>query len=117
MTDEMLERVPKLYDQEHTDLADTQVHAAYIIPFRSNWTWYMTEYDRETGDAFGLALGIEPEWGYFNIRELEELNAQRLILEDFPKTFRELKDRELKSRWMNMNFKWYLMENLVLKMR
>ena len=50
----MLERVPKLYDQEHTNLADTQVHAAYIIPFRSNWTWYMTEYDMETGDAFGL---------------------------------------------------------------
>jgi len=98
MTDEMLERVPKLYDQEHTDLADTQVHAAYIIPFRSNWTWYMTEYDRETGDAFGLVLGIEPEWGYFNIHELEELNAQRLILEDFPKTFRELKDRELKKQ-------------------
>ena len=98
MTDEMLERVPKIYDQEHTDLADTQVHAAYIIPFRSNWTWYMTEYDRETGDAFGLVLGIEPEWGYFNIHELEELNAQRLILEDFPKTFRELKDRELKKQ-------------------
>ena len=98
MTDEMLERVPKLYDQEHTNLGDTQVHAAYIIPFRSNWTWYMTEYDRETGDAFGLVLGIEPEWGYFNIHELEELNAQRLILEDFPKTFRELKDRELKKQ-------------------
>ena len=98
MTDEMLERVPKLYDQEHTNLADTQVHAAYIIPFRSNWTWYMTEYDRETGDAFDLVLGIEPEWGYFNIHELEELNAQRLILEDFPKTFRELKDRELKKQ-------------------
>ena len=98
MTDEMLERVPKLYDQEHTNLADIQVHAAYIIPFRSNWTWYMTEYDRETGDAFGLVLGIEPEWGYFNIHELEELNAQRLILEDFPKTFRELKDRELKKQ-------------------
>lgn len=98
MTEEMLERVPKLYDQEHTNLADTQVHAAYIIPFRSNWTWYMTEYDKETGDAFGLVLGIEPEWGYFNIHELEELNAQRLILEDFPKTFRELKDRELKKQ-------------------
>lgn len=40
MTDEMLERVPKLYDQEHTNLADTKVHAGYIIPFRSNWTWY-----------------------------------------------------------------------------
>ena len=95
MTDEMLERVPELYAQEDVALADKQVHAAYIIPFRSNWTWYMTEYDRESGDAFGLVLGIEPEWGYFNLEELKELNAQRLILEDFPKTFRELKDTEL----------------------
>lgn len=98
MTDEMLERVPELYAQEDVALADKEVHAAYIIPFRSNWTWYMTEYDRESGDAFGLVLGIEPEWGYFNLKELEELNAQRLILEDFPKTFRELKDTELKKQ-------------------
>ena len=98
MTYEMLERVPKLYAQEDVALADKEVHAAYIIPFRSNWTWYMTEYDRESGDAFGLVLGIEPEWGYFNLEELKELNAQRLILEDFPKTFRELKDTELKKQ-------------------
>jgi len=95
MTKEMLERVPELYAQEDVALADKEVHAAYIIPFRSNWTWYMTEYDRESGDAFGLVLGIEPEWGYFNLNELNELNAQRLILEDFPKTFREIKDTEL----------------------
>lgn len=98
MTDEMLERVPELYEQEKINLAEKEVHAAYIIPFRSNWTWYMTEYDRESGDAFGLVLGIEPEWGYFNINELKELNAQRLILEDFPKTFRELKYTELKKQ-------------------
>ncbi|CAL7889980.1 hypothetical protein [Fusobacterium necrophorum] len=98
MTDEMLERVPELYAQEDVALADKQVHAVYIIPFRSNWTWYMTEYDRESGDAFGLVLGSEPEWGYFNLEELKELNAQRLILEDFPKTFRELKDSELKKQ-------------------
>lgn len=95
MTDEILKRVSELYAQEDVALADKEVHAAYIIPFRSNWTWYMTEYDRESGDAFGLVLGIEPEWGYFNLEELKELNAQRLILEDFPKTFRELKDTEL----------------------
>ena len=95
MTDEMLERIPELYAQEDVELADKEVHAAYIIPFRSNWTWYMTEYDRESGDTFGLVLGIEPEWGYFNLEELKELNAERLILEDFPKTFREIKDTEL----------------------
>ena len=95
MTDEMLKRVPELYSQEDIDLEDKVVHAAYIIPFRSNWTWYMTEYDRASGDAFGLVVGFEPEWGYFNIEELKELNAQRLILEDFPKTFREIRDTEL----------------------
>ena len=95
MTKEMLERVLGLYAQEDVALVDKEVHAAYIIPFRSNWTWYMTEYDRESGDAFGLVLGIESEWGYFNLNELKELNAQRLALEDFPKTFREIRDTKL----------------------
>lgn len=104
MTNEMLDRVPKLYTQEDVALADKQVHAAYIIPFCSNWTWYMTEYDRESKDAFGLVLGIEPEWGYFNLEELKELNAQRLVLEDFPKTFRELKDSELKKQMDEQEF-------------
>ena len=98
ITDEMRSRVPKLYGQENVALSEKEVHAAYIIPFGSNWTWYMTEYDETTGEAFGLVCGHEVEWGYFNINELEELNAQRLILEDFPKTFRELKDTELKKQ-------------------
>ncbi|UQF71652.1 DEAD/DEAH box helicase family protein [Vagococcus lutrae] len=98
MTEEMLERVPKLYEQDNVSLADKEVHAAYFIPFRSNWTWYLTEYDQETRDAYGLVLGLEPEWGYFNLDELEELQAQRLILEDFPKTFRELVDTDLKKQ-------------------
>lgn len=98
MTEEMLERVPKIYEQDVVPLADKEVHAAYFIPFRSNWTWYMTEFDPETRDAYGLVLGYEPEWGYFNLDELEELQAQRLILEDFPKTFRELADTELRKQ-------------------
>ena len=40
-------------------------------------------------------MGDYPEWGYFNLDELKQLGAQRLILEDFPKTFRQLKDTEL----------------------
>jgi len=41
---------------------------------------------------------MEPEWGYFNIKELREVGAERLILEDFPKTFKELRDSELKKQ-------------------
>ena len=98
MNDEILEQVPRLGKTEEVSAGDKTVHAAYIIPFRSNWTWYLTEYDPETEDAFGLVIGMEPEWGYFNIKELREVGAERLILEDFPKTFKELKDSELKKQ-------------------
>lgn len=115
ITDEMLERVPELYAQEDVPLADKQVHAVYFIPFKSNWTWYMTEYDKDSGDAFGLVLGIEAEWGYFNINELKKLNAQRLILEDFPKTFRELKDTELKKQMTEDEIQMVFNEEISLK--
>ena len=98
MPKEILDNVPKLYGQEHTQLIDQVVHAAYVIPLRSTWTWYMTEYDEASGDAFGLVAGIEPELGYFNLSELKSLGAQRLILEDFPKSYRELLDTELSKQ-------------------
>ena len=98
INDEILEKVPRLGETEEISVGDKAVHAAYIIPFKSNWTWYLTEYDPETEDAFGLVIGMEPEWGYFNLRELREVGAERLILEDFPKTFKELRDSELKKQ-------------------
>nr|WP_306816143.1 helicase-related protein [Clostridium tepidum] len=98
MNEEILENVPKLGETEEISAADKTVHAAYIIPFRSNWTWYLTEYDPETEDAYGLVAGLEPEWGYFNLKELREIGAERLVLEDFPKTFKELRDSELKKQ-------------------
>src|SRR5699024_3428541 len=64
---EILENVPEFYKNEDLNLSDRIVHAAYVIPFRSNFTWYMTEYDKETSNAFGLVVGNEPELGYFNL--------------------------------------------------
>ena len=95
---EILENVPEFYKNEDLNLSDRIVHAAYVIPFRSNFTWYMTEYDRETSNAFGLVVGNEPEWGYFNLNELKELEAERLILEDFPKSFKDLYENELSKQ-------------------
>lgn len=115
MTDEMLEKVPKLYEQEDIPLSEKEVHAAYFIPFGSTSTWYMTEFDRETGNAFGLVLGFESEWGYFNINELKELKAQRLVLEDFPKTFRELKDTELVNQMTSEELAFVFNNQLVFE--
>lgn len=95
MPDDIREHVPKIYEQDGIPPGDKVVHAAYFIPFKSNWTWYLTEYDAETHEAFGLVLGLEAEWGYFSLDELKSLGAMRLILEDFPKTFKDLKDTEL----------------------
>lgn len=102
ITSDMLDHTPKLYEQDNVPFADKMVYGAFIIPFKSNWTWYMTEYDSEQKLAFGLVLGHEAEWGYFSIEELQSLGAQRLLLVDFPKTFRELKNTELKNQMSNI---------------
>lgn len=56
----------------------TEEEAAVIARVRlfslSGWVWLVTEYDPESGEAFGLARGFEEEWGYFSIREMEALN-------------------------------------------
>lgn len=43
----------------------------------SGWTWYVTEYDPATGEAFGLVEGFADEWGYFSIPEFEALNRAK----------------------------------------
>ena len=37
-----------------------------------NWTWYVTEWEAETGLCFGLVVGLEKELGYFDLTELAE---------------------------------------------
>ena len=36
----------------------------------SEWTWYVTEWEAETGLCFGPRQGFETEWGYFGLTEL-----------------------------------------------
>lgn len=96
-TDRMRELTPQLYDTDSTSAKDKMVQAIYFVPFRSNWTWYVVECDENTGDCFGLVAGFEPEWGYFNLKELQEVGAQRLV-HFIPRTFEALKDTELKNQ-------------------
>ncbi len=98
MPTEILDNVPKLYEQDGVKAKDKVVHAAYVIAFGSDWTWYLNEYDEKSGRAFGLVAGDFVEWGYFDVNELKEFGAERLILEDFPKTFEEIKDTALKKQ-------------------
>ncbi len=65
---------PPLYATEGEGDPVALVH--YFSPL-NGWDWYLTEYDPATGEAFGLVRGFETEWGYFSVREMEELNRSR----------------------------------------
>ena len=95
---DILENISKIYDADSLKLSDKIVHAVYFIPFENNFAWYMTEYDKENSSAFGLIVGNEAKWGHFNIDELKNLGAERLVLGDSPKSFKELYDSELSER-------------------
>ncbi len=73
LTKKLTKEVPPLYSQD--GLGEDAI--AYIKLFTpdSNWTWYITEMDRDTGECFGLVCGHERELGYFSLHELQELRG------------------------------------------
>ena len=74
LTQELRRRLPALYGQEKTE--DPTVHAKLFTP-DSNWTWFVTEGSEEDGHFrfFGYVIGLEEEWGYFLLSELESVRG------------------------------------------
>lgn len=66
-------QIPGLRATEHT--ADPLVHIKLFDPTGS-WTWYLTEANRETGEAFGLVDGHEVELGYVDLNELSAVRGR-----------------------------------------
>lgn len=66
--------VPKLYSTEHLPLSEKTVHAKWFTPF-SSWSWFIVEYDPSQRLAFGLVIGLENEWGYIALDEVEALRG------------------------------------------
>ena len=54
---------------------DAIAYVKFFTPW-SNWTWYATEFDPETGKFFGLVQGHEEELGYFMLDELKEVKGK-----------------------------------------
>ena len=72
MTQKLAETIPAIYANENVADYDAVIaHAKLFSPY-SNWTWYITEMDPETGQCFGLVDGFEKEIGYFDLTELAE---------------------------------------------
>lgn len=69
LTDELIKSIPGFYETEKQE--DKVCHVKLFNPNGAG-TWYITEYDRDTNEAFGyVEIGYYPELSYFNLSELE----------------------------------------------
>lgn len=70
LTAELRASLLPLYAQEKN--TEPIVHAKFFTP-DSQWTWYVTEGSEDDGDFrfFGFVCGLDDEWGYFVLSELE----------------------------------------------
>lgn len=69
LTKELKKDFPELYETELIPVEEKKVIAKFFTPWAS-FTWYATEFDGEDL-FFGLVDGLEKEWGYFSLKELE----------------------------------------------
>ncbi len=74
LTKQLRKVLPPLYSQENTE--DPTVQAKFFTP-DSNWTWFLTEGSPQEDDflCFGYVIGLEEEWGYFLMSELEAVRG------------------------------------------
>ena len=74
LTKEIEKKLPKLYTTEKVNEGDKVLQVKFFTPW-TNWTWYGVEYNPEERTFYGYVKGLEDEWGYFNLTELEEING------------------------------------------
>lgn len=74
LTKEIKEKLPKLHE---TDGKEKNFVVKFFTP-DANWTWYAVEGQQEEDDFifFGLVIGLEKEWGYFSLRDLETIRGK-----------------------------------------
>ena len=74
LTEELRASLPPLYAQAGNK--NPIVHAKFFTP-DSSWTWFITEGSPEEDDFifFGYVIGLEEEWGYVSLAELESVRG------------------------------------------
>ena len=70
VTKELEKKFPEIYKTQNQK--DPIVQAKYFCPW-NNWTWFATEYDKEEGIFYGLVAGHEVEFGYFSLKDFQEV--------------------------------------------
>jgi len=77
LTKELEEKFKKV----GTAKEDPLVIAKFFTPM-SNWTWYAISYVSKTKIFFGYVCGMENEFGYFSLQELEEINKDKSTIQN-----------------------------------
>lgn len=72
MTKELIESLPPLYSTDDVPLLEKEAVIKFFTPDAS-WTWYVVEGQQEEDNVvfFGYVEGLEHEWGYFDLKQLE----------------------------------------------
>ena len=88
LSDQFRARLPPLYSQEAED--EPMVYAKFFLP-GTGWTWYVTEGSPEEEDFlfFGFVVGLESEFGYFLLSELEAVRSPLGLEVERDLSFRE----------------------------
>lgn len=73
LTKALERKLPALYSQDGK--GEEALAIVKFFPPWSDWAWYGSEYDPETGEFFGVVCGQERELGYFSLKELESLRG------------------------------------------
>lgn len=77
MTKAIERAIPALYSTENTPTAEKKAAVKFFTP-DAQWTWYAVEGEQqENGDwrFFGLVDGMEKEWGYFMLSDLQSVRG------------------------------------------
>jgi len=80
ITKEIAAKIPALYTNENKEKCEIMVYLKLFSPY-SDYTFYVTEMNPETGVMFGLVVNqYGPELGYSDFSELESCNRNGLPL-------------------------------------
>ena len=74
ITEEMEKQIPKGGATANTPMNEMVLYVKLFTP-DANWTWYISELDRENNIAFGYVQGLASEWGSFSLDELKEVKG------------------------------------------
>lgn len=86
MTEEIGKTIPSIGATQNVENGDSVIAKVKLFSPYSSWTWYVTEWEAETGLCFGLVEGFDTEWGYFGLEEL----AQTTVFGGVPAIERDL---------------------------